>query len=108
MEPISRYKAASCTYLSVAVSPSIYFSLPDKNSKTSSFKSNLIKRSHHHHTHLNSQVKSGEDVWTVRRKMIRSFVKPQIKSLIKEKKEKIEKGLTDNDIKERNKKENLE
>ena len=49
-----------------------------------------------------------EEVWIVRRKMIRSFVKPQIKYLIKEKAEKQEKGLKDDDIEEKKKKETLE
>ena len=49
-----------------------------------------------------------QEVWIVRRKMIRSFVKPQIKYLIKEKSEKEEKGLNDDDIEEKKKKETLE
>ena len=72
------------------------------------------QHNNHHQHHQNNQLRMQqqsqiqEDVWTVRRKMIRSFVKPQIKYLIKEKKEKIEKGLTDDDIEEKKRKENFE
>lgn len=74
-----------------------------------------IHSQHQHHYHnqhqqlrMQQQTQMQEEVWTVRRKMIRQAVKPQIKYLIKEKNEKLEKGLTDNDIEEKKKKENFE
>ena len=55
-----------------------------------------------------TELKNGEDVWIVRRKMVRSLLRPQIKYLLKEKDEIVEKGYTKDDIKENKKKETLE